>query len=370
MEQLAVNSFHPDHLILYISGKLGLNKEPLTVITNMIEQNALILAYEKPITVKAISEMLGISMVFAEEAVEKLVANELMNSLGSKVYTNFPIINEEFMQNIQNTQKEYVDKTFGKSRTVFDDLVKEYEKLNIFNKYSDVQLYLNSLYSMFHCVYIYLTDVYKSLKVEDYPERKNSGKWIIDFGYKRNRIDKEAFRIPHRLEAKFNTSSSYEVFVEIRDTFRSVSPWHTINGINSHDVGELLYYINKGEKYDHLKTFLFPDLTRLGYVTKNGDGVYNSSIPVIPHVEYEKVLELNDKYSKIYIELFKDELMEMVESNVIKYPKLVNPVSGLAQQISLHAIALTYAEKATEEGIISLNKTTNCPVAIIVEKSI
>ena len=369
MEPIAVNSFHPDNIILYISGKLGLNKEPLTVITNMIEQNALILAYEKPITIKAISEMLGISMVFAEEAVEKLVANELMKGVGSKVYTNFPIIDEEFMLNIQDIQNKYVNSTFDKANVVFKGLIKEYKKMNLFAKYDEVQLYLYSLYSIFYLCTRHFFETLKLLDYPDYPDRPNSGKWLIDFGYKRNRIDKDVLKIPHRLEAKFHTNNSYEVFIEIRDTYLGVSPWHTINGINNQDVGELLYHINKEMKYDHLKTFLLPHLEYLGYIYKCEDGRFKSNIPVIKQVDFDKIKQLNDEYAKKYLELFKDDMLEMILSNTIKYPKHMNIVSYKTQLITMHGIVMTYAEKAAETKIIEMKDITNYPVAIIVEKS-
>ena len=374
-KSLSLNSFNPDYLMLGVGGRYGLNHEPMNVITNMIEQNILILAYEKPVSINTISRKLGVPMVFAEEAVDKLVINELMKKNGSKVYTNFPIIDDEFMLYILEIQKKYVDSTFEKANVIFDGLIEEYKKINIFTKYDEVKLYLYALYSIFTCIHYRLFNVLNLLKVEDYPERINSGKWVIDFGYKRNRLDKEIIKIPHRLDARFNkcsgdfqspTSSHYEVFVEIRDTYLGISPWHTINGMNSHDVAVLLYSISKEEKYDNLKVYLIPDLKKLGFITENRQ--LSTDIPVISFDDYEKIMQLNDEYAIKYMNILGDSLMEMVKNNVIKYPKHINPVSYKTQLISIHGIALTYAQKATEVGIINMKDNANYPVAIIVEK--
>ena len=369
MEPLSVNSFNPDHLFLYASGKVGNNFEPVSVITNMIDQNVLILAYEKPISIKTISEKLGISTIFAEEAVDKLVTNELMKSEGSKVYTNFPIIDDEFMLSIIEVQKMHVNSTFKETQIVFNDLIEEYRRMNLFTKFNDVQLYLYSLYSVFTEALFHLFDKLNLLKLSDYPERPNGGKWVIDYGYKRNRIDSEVFIPMYRWSIDITPRKTHKVYAELWDTYLSVSPWRSKKTILN-DIGELLYCISVDEYYGGVKEHLVPDLTRLGFISKNNNGELKSNIPVISHEDFEKVKQLNHEYAMKYMDIFGDDLLEMIRNNNIIYPKQINPVTHATQLISVQGIALAYAEKANKEGIIKINKDANYPVALIIEKNI
>ena len=368
MEPLSVNSFNPDHLLLYVSGNFGINNEPMSVITNMIEQNALILAYEKPIFIKEISEQLGIPMVFAEEAVDKLVSHELMKRVGTKVFTNFPIIDDDSMHDIYEVQKSYVNNTFADAKLVFDGLADEYRKLNLFNEYNDNQIYLYSIFSVIYGVHSHLFDVLNLHKFTDYPDRPNSGKWLIDFGHKRNKLDNELLKSLHRLESEFITSNSNEVTVEIRDINLGLSSWLTKNARNLQDVGELLYYISIGDKYEHLKTYMIPDLIGLGLIYKDANDELKSNIPVISHNDYEKIMQLSQKYTMRYMDTLGDKLLKIVKNNVIKYPKQINPVSYKTQLISMHGITQTYEQKAVYDGVIEKKEGGVYPMAVVIVK--
>ena len=370
MEPFAMNSFNPDHLKLFIDGKYGLNNEPENIINSLIDQNVLIMAYEKPISVKAISEQLGIPMVFAEESVDKMVKSELMKSVGSKVFTNFPIIDDNFMLKIKNVQKEYVDDTFDEAKLVFQGFVDECRKQGLLTKYNDYQIYLYTLTTISSGVIYKLIDVLKLLKTTEYPDRPNTGKWIINFGYKRNSIDKEIIKSHHFLHSRFVTNDNYEVLLELRETSLSVSSWCTSNNMNSFDVAELLYYISKDEKYDRLRLYLIPDLIKLGFLYRCDDDNVKSNIPIISHIEHEKITEIINKYVQMYMDVLGDKLLDMVRNNTIKYPRQISPVSFKPQLISVHGITLAYVQKAADAGIIEIEEDTNFPLGLIIEKKV
>ena len=74
-------------------GSTSPDKSPeLLVQDDLIAQNLLILAYEKPITVSDLSKAIGIPAAYIEPIVKKLVDGELMTKTDSgKVYTDFLI---------------------------------------------------------------------------------------------------------------------------------------------------------------------------------------------------------------------------------------------------------------------------------------
>ena len=369
MEPLVVNSYNPDHLMLFADGTLGSNNEPLSVITNILEQNALILAYEKPISIKTISERLGIPTAFAEEAIEKLVFNEFMKNNGSKVYTNFPIIDDIFMMNVLKAQKDFVSKTFKETNIIILGLIDEFKKLHLFNSFNDVQLYLYALYTISIIIFEHLKDIYNLNTKVNYPDRPNGGKWLIIYGYKRNRIDNEIINLVYKFSQRFFLSNSNELYMKIFDTYLSPSMLRNDKNVKLQEIGELLFSITKKCNYNHLNQHLIPELLKLGFLHKNDAGKLKSVIPIFTNAEFEKINELTNVYAMQYVDILRDDLSDLIENNSIIYPKQIHPVSFTIKLISLIGISLTYAQKASDEGIINIDENLKYPVSLIVKKS-
>lgn len=93
MKTYTNNSYAPRSLVLGISGSLGTDDEPISLVQgDAIAQNVLILAYEKPCGITELSKALGISAAYIEPIVRKLVRGELMRQTSDgKVYTDFII---------------------------------------------------------------------------------------------------------------------------------------------------------------------------------------------------------------------------------------------------------------------------------------
>jgi len=370
MEPFIINSFNPDHLMLFADGRFGMNNEPYSVITNKIEQNILILAYEEPISIKTISVKLGIPTAFAEDAVDKLLVNGFMQSVGSKVYTNFPIIDEDFVISLFDAQNKFIDDSFDKANVIFIGLINEYRKLNLLTGFNEVQLYLYALYSIFMSLYSYLRDSLNLYKRTDYPDRLNDGKWIISYGYKRNDLNKNMINTIHYFWETFYLSNSSEVHMDIFDSNFGISPLSSNKSIRMQDLGELLYTISKGENYHHLNLKLIPDLMELGFLFKDLDDKLKTNIPVISQVDDEKIKRINNDFTMRYVDQLGSLLMEMLENNTIKYPKHISPVSFKIKLISLDGLSQKYALKANEKGVIKIEENKNYPVAYLIEKSL
>ncbi len=83
-------NYLPGKLYLSFGGAEGINMEPISLVENdLIAQNLLILAYEKPITVSDLSKAIGIPTAYIEPIMKKLVDGELMAETASgKVYAD------------------------------------------------------------------------------------------------------------------------------------------------------------------------------------------------------------------------------------------------------------------------------------------
>ena len=87
------NSYMPQQLRVSNSGRFGLNGEPMSLVEeDILAQNLLILAYDKPITVSELSRKIGVAAAYTEPVIKKLVDGELMKRLrDGRVYTDFII---------------------------------------------------------------------------------------------------------------------------------------------------------------------------------------------------------------------------------------------------------------------------------------
>lgn len=88
MEKYAPISYEPKHIKLGIWGHCGNQNEPFSLLSSQIESNAMILAYENPVSVRGIADSIGMPSAYLEPIIEKLVEGELMGrTAGGLVYT-------------------------------------------------------------------------------------------------------------------------------------------------------------------------------------------------------------------------------------------------------------------------------------------
>ena len=96
MERFEKQSYQPERLEVSCNGSPGLHDEPWSLVADdMMKQNILIAAYEKPVTCVDIALALGIPTAYIEKAVNDLVKSELMQQAGNKVFTDFIITTPE-----------------------------------------------------------------------------------------------------------------------------------------------------------------------------------------------------------------------------------------------------------------------------------
>ncbi len=88
MKAYSEASYEPKEVRLGIRGNTGFSNEPFTLVRSKLEKNLLVLAYEKPLSLKDLADAMGMPCAYIEEAVDKLVAGELMGrTSGGLVYT-------------------------------------------------------------------------------------------------------------------------------------------------------------------------------------------------------------------------------------------------------------------------------------------
>ena len=368
MDKFTENSFRPDSLTLLVSGFTGMNNEPISVLSNAMEQNLLVLSYDKPIGLDELSKKIGIPMAYVEETVEKLIKHELMKQENKKVWTNFIIIDENMIKEKKGAQKQFVESHFGDVKHVYNEMLKEFKDTGLFKLFNDTQIYLYGLFLIHQQIREWLTNEYELLKWSDYPNRPNGGKWIILFGQRFSASSKDEFFSSYTLGGDFVASNSHRLSIELKDNNIGISPWRGNKSLSLSVLGNLLYSIHLKQDVDMQLVHLIPELTRLGFI--NNDKINNKTIniPIISDKECMRLLNIARKYSVQYRELISKELLKYVQDNVINYPKHIKPVSPYVYLLCMADIPLTYFYKAVKEGIVEYDKNKNYPICLLIEK--
>lgn len=104
----------PGKLYLSNMGTTSPDKKPeMLVEDDLIAQNLLILAYEKPLSISDLSKAIGIPAAYIEPIIKKLVDGELMAETSSgKVYTDFIMTTPQDQLRTLTPQLDFVHKHF------------------------------------------------------------------------------------------------------------------------------------------------------------------------------------------------------------------------------------------------------------------
>lgn len=372
-ESYTKHSYEPEQLSIGISGSQGMKGEPFTTISSLLDKNVLIAAYEQPLTVQEISEIMGVATAYIEESVEKLVKNELMQKTGSKVYTDFLISTDEDGIKSINAVRKFVDDTFDDVKDIFKALFDEYRKSKILEKFGDTQLYSYAVLMITENAFDIIKSNFPVLEYDNFPSRPNGGKWLLSGvkspnGYK----SKESITSKYHQSGRFSSSNPCEGLELIEEWSTNIGETHTAHydahHISEHQRASILYSIYKKKDLTAWQMESIPDLVRLNFLT-GGNGEKTVSVPIISH---------NDYYTDLYRPLheirerFKDKvrerLVDTVKNNIRKYPKHIKTISNAVYTGVLGGLAPAYIYKAAERGTIEIKEGVNYPVMLMIEK--
>ncbi len=194
MERYSQISYEPKTASISIWGSTGLNGEPFTLMHSPIEANILHLAYENPISVRGIADMMGMPCAYIEPLVNALIAGEMMGKTpGGLVYTRC------FVQRYENAfgdipaQEALAEKY---ARAVCEIVWRHLEPLTkreAFAQMSDKQKSTMLLFAMNQMLSEIVTKSRPGTENEPQspPERPNAGRWlatvtVYEHGQRRN----------------------------------------------------------------------------------------------------------------------------------------------------------------------------------------
>lgn len=377
-------NYLPGKLYLSFGGAEGINMEPISLVENdLIAQNLLILAYEKPITVSDLSKAIGIPAAYIEPIVKKLVDGELMAETDSgKVYADFLITKPQDRLKHFKAQLDFVDRHFD---TIWNIIAKMSAEISGFGFVSvldskqktelDRYAVLKALQDFQHC---------GTGKIEPphFPKRRDGGRWFaqataFEAGYNTkeyNEASEYAIQGGHRTSEKFVDGGTRRVRLYEFDTTLWDSP-HRYGGafdLYFKYIIPLLWRIYADKTIDDNSEIpnefisYIPSLERFGMLG-NTQGKLRVAIPVLKKSEYEKVNAAIKCATENLKAAIGEEFSAFASSKKTPVPKHLTSVPELFRYgDATNYFAMTVVRKAYEKGLHMKNVDYCCPPAVLV----
>ena len=377
-------NYLPGKLYLSFGGSDGPNMEPISLVENdLIAQNLLILAYEKPITVSDLSKAIGIPTAYIEPIVKKLVDGELMAETASgKVYADFLITKPQDRLKNFKPQLDFVDRHFD---TIWNIIAKMSVEISGFGFVSaleskqkaelDRYAALKALQDFQHCGT-------GKIEAPHFPKRRDGGWWFaqataFDAGYNTkeyNEASEYAIQGGHRTSENFVDGGTRSVRLYEFDTTLWDSP-HRYGGafdLYFKYIIPLLWRIYTDKTIDDSSEIpnefisYIPSLERFGMLG-NTQGKLSVAIPVLKNTEYEKVNAAIKCATESLKTAIGEDFSAFVSSKKTPVPKHLTSVPDLFRYgDATNYFAMIVVRKAYENGLHMKNVDYCCPPVVLV----
>ena len=365
------NSYRPEILTLGMNGRCGKSGEPFSCMKNLLDQNILITAYEKPLTASEIARSLGTAMAFIEESVENLVNAQLMKREGTKVATDFFIISLENQIKASEVAKAFAKKSFAGANAVIMKAVERYENIAGFSAFNLTQKYLCAVLSMRLAVNWRIQEAItgkESLDFKDYPDRPNYGKWVV-----------MGNRYPHGYQ--FNDTQKYNISGRsgvdgINEYIQSSCEWNSALGPTHWAKYKYqLSHCERAQLIDAVRTNtvnafqieLLPDMQKYGFIKEEG-GAKVPAVPYITREEEKTFFEIEGESGRAFCDCCLDGAVKICKDNKIAYPRHIPFADEYAYTLPLDFLPMAYVYEAAEHGIVSIEEGKYYPVMYFVKK--
>ena len=381
MENYTENSYMPKELRLRNSGGFGLAGEPMSLVEgDVLAQNLLILAYEKPVGITELSKASGVASAYVEPIVEKLTKGELMKRMGDgKVYTDFIIYSAEDRVKYIKEQEAFAEKYIDAYLEPLKAAIAELKETGFYS------LRLER-FMMIDIVSAGLYESLESLRAPQiFPERPNGGRWIA-FGtvYPQNYIipkekqGKEEYALAGRRNAyidKFLGAS--DLRLSNYETSLDKYSWYKHSGFGfslfqdvEHNMLKLFYLLKKGiapETVD-LDTRIIkgiPLLEERGFVSAKG-GALRVLVPCLTHAEYKIFNGISSKAKKAFEENIREPLWEYCKTHKKQIPAHLKSVPEQKLTMPYEPYAMNFVYEAINSGVHPRYLGEPCPETIAI----
>lgn len=375
-------NYLPGKLYLSFGGRSVSGGRPVSLVTgDLIAQNLLIFAYEKPLGISELSRAIGIPAAYIEQTVKKLVDGELMvQTDGGKLYSDFIIRKPQDALEKFEPQLAFAHKHFDKVWRIISKLSEAVRGMDFVCSMGEKQKTSLDRYAVLKALQDFEHYGTGRNKTPDFPFRKDGGQWLasalaIDAGYDETEYKDSlnyAIQGGHRATRTNSVPQAKNISLCEFDTTLWDSP-HRYGGINGYFdyIVPFLWHIYKGiglENSDIPNEMIanIPEMETVGLIVRT-DSTYSVNIPVIAQANYDRLTVLMNAATSEMQEAIGEEFAAFVDTMRTPLPKHLTTV----QELFIYSDATKYfvmaiVREAYEKGLHLNGVDYCCPPAVLV----
>lgn len=376
-------NYLPGRLNLSFGGSDGLKGEPISLVEgDLIAQNLLILAYDKPITISDLSKAIGIPAAYIEPIVKKLIDGELMVQMDSgKVYSDFIISKaQDILKNFES-QKNFAHKQFDTVWSIVEKMSDKISKMDFVTSMDGEERTKLDRYAVLKALQDFQHFGTGKIESPKFPKRKDGGWWLaqaiaFDAGYNtKEYMDASEYCIHggHRTSEAVSVGRTKRIRLYEFDTTLWDSP-HRFGGayeLYFKHIIPLLWSIYDGislETLDIPNEFIsyIPTLEQLGVIGRTEDKLC-VKIPVLTKAEYDEIYAVIKTATEEIKATIGDEFTAFITSLKTPIPKHLTSVPELFRYMEATAyFVMSIVREAYDNGLHLKDVDYCCPPVVLV----
>ncbi len=376
-------NYLPGRLNLSFGGSDGLKGEPISLVEgDLIAQNLLILAYDKPITISDLSKAIGIPAAYIEPIVKKLIDGELMVQMDSgKVYSDFIISKaQDILKNFES-QKNFAHKQFDTVWSIVEKLSAKISKMDFVKSMDGEERTKLDRYAVLKVLQDFQHFGTGKIESPKFPKRKDGGWWFaqaiaFDAGYNtKEYMDASEYCIHggHRTSEAVSVGRTKRIRLYEFDTTLWDSP-HRFGGayeLYFKHIIPLLWSIYDGislETSDIPNDFIsyIPTLEQFGVIGRTEDKLC-VKIPVLKKTDYDEMCALIKNATEEIKAVIGVEFTTFITSLKTPVPKHLTSVPELFRYMEATAyFVMSIVREAYDKGLHLKDVDYCCPPVVLV----
>ncbi|MBQ4130840.1 MAG: sigma-70 family RNA polymerase sigma factor [Clostridia bacterium] len=376
-------NYLPGRLNLSFGGSDGLKGEPISLVEgDLIAQNLLILAYDKPITISDLSKAIGIPSAYIEPIVKKLIDGELMVQMDSgKVYSDFIISKaQDILKNFES-QKNFAHKHFDTVWRIVEKMSAKISKMDFVKSMDSEERTKLDRYAVLKALQDFQHFGNDKIESPKFPKRKDGGCWFaqgiaFDAGYNtKEYMDASEYCIygGHRTSEAVSVGRTKRIRFYEFDTTLWDSP-HRFGGaydLYFKHIIPLLWSIYDGislETSDIPNDFIsyIPTLEQFGVIGRTEDKLC-VKIPVLKKTDYDEICALIKNATEEIKAAIGEEFTAFITSLKTPIPKHLTSVPELFRYMEATAyFVMSIVREAYNNGLHLKDVDYCCPPVVLV----
>ena len=370
-------------LDLSFGGSTGLKDEPTSLVADdLIAQNLLILAYDKPVSISELSKAIGIPAVYIEPIIKKLVVGELMvQTDNGKVYTDFIIIKPQDILKNFKAQQDFAHKHFEVIWVIIKKMCDCIAKLPFVQNLGIEEQTKLDRYAVLKALQDFVHWESNKPGTLHYPKRKDGGMWsanaiAFDAGYNTEDYESSmeyAIHGGHRRVQKLFVGRTKQISFYEFDTTLWDSP-HRFGGayeLYFDHIAPLLWHIYEEDSLENTdipNEFIsyIPTLETFGLIG-HAQGKPYLKIPVLKQTEFNELKRVILSTTTEICQAIGEDFTALIESMKTPIPKHLTSVPELFRYIEATSyIAMSVVREAYDKGLHLKDVDYCCPPVVLV----